>query len=309
MRTLLRAGAIALAASSALLGGAIAAHAAPAADVTVDVTRLVLEPAEAGHTGIVSITIRNTGSEPFRGDIVITEPIAGTLETFEGASGCGINTLPDRRRTFGCGLDETLEPGATGVVKAGFRSPAKPQPFAQIAPQSGSVQVGAATAEFPALFRSTSGSLSTPRPYVQDTVSALGVTAADVTLTRQPDGTFAGRVPVTVRNNGDAAHHGLWTEVAVPAGLDGWPSIEPSGVCVGAGELPIPPGGTGVGCDVYGGQLAEGEERTFEWILTAPSETAAGLLGTGTTLVQLSGADAQQTDNANIDTFTITVAG
>jgi hypothetical protein len=309
MRIILRAGAVALAASSVMLGGGVAAHAAPADDVTVRVTRLILEPAEAGHTGVVRVAVRNTGSEPFSGGVTITEPIAGTLETIEGTSACGINEGPDGRLSYGCSLDESIAPGATAVVKVNFRSPAQPQPFAQIAPQPGSVQVGDVTAEFPALFRSTSGSLRTPQPYVQDTVGALAVTAADVTLTRQPDGTFAGSVPVTVRNNGDAAHRGLGAAVAVPAGVDGWPGIEPSAVCVGLGdELPIPPGGSGVGCALEGGQLAEGHERTFEWILTAPAETAAGPLGTGTTLVQLGSRGAEQSDSANLDTFTITIA-
>ncbi|RSM59808.1 hypothetical protein DMB66_26525 [Actinoplanes sp. ATCC 53533] len=309
MRILLRAGAIALAASSVLLGGGVAAHAAPADAVTVQVTRLILEPAEAGHAGVVRITVRNTGSEPFSGGVTITEPIADTLETIEGTSGCGIDVGADARLSYGCGLDDAIAPGATAVVRVHFRSPAAPQSFARIAPLPGSVQVGDVTAEFPALFRATSGSLRTPQPYVQDTVGALAVTASDVTLTRQPDGTFAGPVRVTVRNNGDAAHRGLGTAVAVPAGVDGWPGIEPSAVCVGLGdELPVPPGGSGVSCGLEGGQLAEGHERTFEWILTAPAETAAGPLGTGTTLVELSSRGAEQSDNANIDTFSITIA-
>jgi len=308
MRILLRAGAVALAASSVMLGG-VAAHAAPADAVTVKVNRLILEPAEAGHTGVIRITVRNTGSEPYSDGVTITEPIADTLETIEGTSACGINEGPDGRLSYGCSLDDAIAPGASAVIKVSFRSPAKPQPFAQIAPQPGSVQAGAVTAEFPALFRSTSGSLRTPQPYVQDTVGTLAVTAADVTLTRQPDGTFAGSVPVTVHNNGDAAHRNLGTAVTVPAGIDGWPNIEPSDVCVpGAEGLPTPPGGSGVSCSLYGGQLAEGHERTFEWILTAPAETAAGLLGTGTTLVKLGSRGAQQSDNANIDTFTITIA-
>ena len=310
MRSTLRAGAIALAASSVMLGGAAAAHAAPADTVTVKVSKLILEPAEAGHTGVVRIAVRNTGSEPFEGGVTITEPIAGTLRTVEGAASvCGIDQTPDNHRIYACGLDSAIEPGATGIVKVSFRSPAQPQPFAQLAQRAGVVQVGDVTAEFPALFRSTSGSLRTPQPYVQDAVGTLAVTAGDVTLTRQPDGTFAGRVPVTVRNNGDAAHLNLGTAITVPAGIDGWPGIEPSDICVGIGdELPTPPGGSGLSCSLYGGQLAEGQERAFEWILTAPAETVAGPLGTGTTLVQLGSRGAEQSDSANIDTFTITIA-
>ncbi|MGW4946230.1 hypothetical protein ACWEOZ_32130 [Actinoplanes sp. NPDC004185] len=301
--------AVALAAGTVLLGGAVAAQAAPAADVTFTVSRLVLQPGESGHTGRVRVVIRNKGSEPFSGGFSITEPIAGTLGTIEGGAGCGLNHTPDNRRIALCPLDGEIAPGGSAVITASFESPARPQPYAQIAPQTGSVQIAGVTAEFPALFRSTTGSLRNPQPYVQDPIGALTVTAADVTLTRQPDGTFAGRVPVRVRNDSDAAHRELWTEIAAPAGLEGWPAIEPSDVCVGSERLPVPPGGIGVGCALYGGQLPEGEERTFEWVLTAPAETPAGPLGTATTLVDYTNPDVRQSDGANIDSFTITVAG
>lgn len=308
MRILMRAGAIALAASSALLGSAVAATAAPADAVTIKVNRLVLEPAEFGHTGSVRIAIRNTGDEPVGGNLIITEPIAGTLADVDGASGCGLGETPDGRGISYCGLDSEIAPGATGVVTVDFRAPARPQPFAQRAPQRGSVQLGDVTAEFPALFRSTSGSLRQPRPYVQDTAGALAVTAGDVTLTRQADGSFQGRVPVTVRNNGDARHLGMWAVVATPAGLGEWADIVPSNVCLPSSELPVPPGGESTGCGLDGGLLAEGEERTFEWVLTAPAETAVGPLGTGTTLVKFTEPGASQDDRANIDTFAITIA-
>jgi len=309
MRNFVRAGAVALAAGTVVLGGAVAAQAAPAADVTFTVNRLILQPAESGHTGRIRIVIRNTGSEPYSGGFSITEPIAETLGDIEGGAGCGINRTPDNRQIALCPLDSEIAPGGSAVITAHFRSPARPQPYAQIAPLAGSVEVDGVTTEFPALFRSTTGSLRNPQPYVQDTTGALAVTAADVTLTRQADGTFAGRVPVTVRNDSDVAHRGLWTEVVVPAGLEGWPAIEPSDVCVPTDRLPVPPGGVSVGCTVYGGQLAEGEERSFEWVLTAPAETAAGPLGSGTTLVEYAGSDGQQSDSANVDTFSITVAG
>ena len=311
MRILLLAGATALAAGTTLFGSAVAAQAAPTGAVTVEASRLVLEPGEYGHTGSLHIAIGNPTSEPFSGSITITEPLpASTGATIDGAGGCVFSdTTPDNRRVYACVLD-TIPAGETGKVTVGYQSPAKPQPYAQIAPQRGSVEVAGATADFPALFRSTTGSLRHPRPYVQDTTGSLTVTTAgDVTLTQQPDGSFAGRVPVTVYNNSDAPHHNLNAEIAIPAGLDKWPGMEPADACSGADELPIPPGGNAMGCAVPGGQLAEGQTRTFDWILTAPAGTPAGPLGTGTTLVKLSGPAVQQSDAANIDTFTITVAG
>ncbi|MBG0560826.1 hypothetical protein [Actinoplanes aureus] len=309
MRTLMRAGAIALAASSVVLGGAVAAQAAPVGTVTVAVNRLILEPAEYGHTGSIRIVVRNGTSEPFSGGITITEPMPYTFVQTEGASGCGHNTTPDNRTIAMCGLDKVIKPGRSTVVTVQFRSPAKPQAYAQIAPLNGSVEVDGVTAEFPALFRSTTGSLRNPSPYVADTTQALSVAAGDVTLTRQEDGTFAGRVPVTVRNNSDAPHRDLFTELATPAGIDSLSRIEPSEVCFGGDQLPIPPGGNSVSCTLYGGQLAEGQERAFEWVLTAPAETPAGPIGTATTLVEVAGDVVAQTDGANLATFNITVAG
>lgn len=311
MRHILRAGALALAAGSVLLGGAVAAQAAPAGTVTIKVGRLVLEPAQFGHTGSVQIAIRNRTSEPLGGNIAFTEPVAGTLDGVTGASNCFFGSADGGvRETSTCSLDDQIEPGSTGVLTLHFRAAAKPQAYPQVAPDLGGVAFNGATARFGALFRSTTGSLRNPRPYVQDTTQAFSVSAGDVTLTRQEDGTFAGRVPVTVRNNGDAPHRSLWGAVVTPAGIDPWAGIDPSEVCAGSGNaLPIPPGGSGTGCSLTGGVLAEGEERSFEWILTAPEETPAGVLGTGTTVVRFSGPTDSQTDGANVDSFTITVAG
>ncbi|GIF04898.1 hypothetical protein [Actinoplanes siamensis] len=306
MRTVLRAGAVALAAGSVLFGGAAAAQAAPAG-VTVSVNRLILEPGQFGHSGSIRITVKNRTSEPVRGNIAITEPIESTFDQFLGASGCGLGATGDNRTIAYCNLDNAIQPGANGTVTVTFRSPAKPQAFAQAATQSGTVEVAGATAEFATVFRSTSGKLTNPAPYVPDTEPKLAVTAGDVTLTRQQDGTFLGAVPVTVRSNGDAPHRGLGAEIATPAGVNGWPEIFPSEVCVGGGELPVPPGGSSEACSVAGGQIAEGQERTFEWVLTAPADTPIGSLGTGSTLVRLEQGPSQ-TGGANIATFTITVA-
>ena len=311
MRTIMRAGAIALAASSALLGSAVAAQAAPAGRVSVDVGNLVLEPGQYGHTGSLQVTIRNRGRQPIGGNISLTDP---TGQSFYGGTGTGVcfyTGIAEGKQTSECNLEAPVEPGRTRVITLKFRSPAKPQTYAQIAKNIGTVEFAGIREDFRALFRSTSGSLRHPRTYVQDSTQALTVTAGDVTLTRQADGTFAGRVPVTVRNNGDAANRGLWTALATPAGIDEWADIDPSEVCAGSGDaLPIPPGGFGNGCSVFGGQLAEGEERSFEWVLTAPAETAAGSLGTATTTVRFIGNETDpQTDGANVDTFAVTVAG
>lgn len=312
MRTLMRAGALALASTSVLFGTAVAAQAAPAAGVTVTVNRLVLEPGESGHTGSVRIVIHNNSATAYTGgNVAITEPIADSFTSaITGAWGCVYDYTADRRRISACGLDE-IPAGGTAVVTQGFQSPAKPRRYAQIAPEVGSVVVGDAAADFPALFRSTTGSLRNPRPYVQATTQALKVTApSDVTLTRQADGTFAGTVPVRIKNRNDAAQTFLYEQLAAPSGLDQWPAIDPSTQCLlGAQDLSVPEGGIGITC-YPSGQLAEGDTQTTVWTFHAPADAAPGPLGTVTTKADL-GSDtaAAQTDGANLATFTLTVAG
>ncbi|GAA4587093.1 hypothetical protein BJY16_008125 [Actinoplanes octamycinicus] len=306
MRTLTRAGVIALATGTVVLGGTAAVQAAPAGVVSVSVNRLVLEPGTSGHTGTVRVVIKNRTSEPWSGAVAVTEPIAGTFVEAAGTSGCTGDVTADNRQIAYCYLDHDIAPGAKDVVTVSFRSPAEPQAYPQVAPAAGRVEVAGAAADFPALFRSTTGSLRNPRPYAQDTASALTVTAGTVTLTRQADGSFAGQVPVTVRNDGDAPHSGLLAELVAPAGVDG-AYLADSGPCIGANVLPVPQGGYGVGCS-QSGQLDEGQSRTFDWTLTAPAGTPAGPLGDAATLVQLEGGPAQ-TGGANIAGFAVTVAG
>jgi hypothetical protein len=310
MRTLMRAGAIALAASSALLGSAVAAQAAPADGITVSVNRLILEPGSSGHSGAIRIVVRNHTTEAYSGDIAITEPIADSF-TYQitGAGGCVFQFTADHRRISQCSLDQ-VPAGGSVVVTQGFQSPAKPRKYAQIAPEAGNVTVGSASADFPALFRSTDGSLRNPRPYVQATTQDLKVTASDVTLTRQADGTFSGSVPVTVKNRNDAAQDFFYEELAAPAGLDEWPSNDPATMCLlGADALTVPEDGIGITC-YPDGQLAEGQTHTTVWTFHAPADTPAGSLGTVTTRVDLrSDAAAAQTNGANIATFNLTVAG
>jgi hypothetical protein len=230
-------------------------------------------------------------------------------DNFDGAGGCTLDKTPDNRDISNCYTDSPIAAGATGIITIGFDSPAKPQPFAQVAPALGRVEVAGRTATFPAIFRSTTGKLTHPRVYVQDTESKLTVTASDVTLTRQADGTFAGRSTVTVRNDGDAPHHNLQADLATPPGVEDWPFIDPADVCVGPSEgFPVPAGYFGEGCFVLG-QVAEGQTRTFDWILRAPEETPAGSLGNAITRVQFSTGWPAQANAANTPSFAVTVAG
>ncbi len=309
MRTIPRAGVIALAAGSLLLGGAAAAQAAPAAaGVTVSVNRLILEPGTSGHVGSVRIVIKNRTSAPYDGGITVTEPIARTFGESLGTGACVPTGRDGDREVIGCSLESPIQPGANATVTISFRSPAKPQPFAQLAPAAGKVELqDGATASFQAIFRATTGKLTNPQPYVQDTEAKLNLSVADVTLTRQDDGTYLGVASVVVRNDGDAPHVALGTELATPAGVDEWPALVPSSPCGVGGSLPTPPGGFQLGCSIEGGQLNEGQLRTWQWVLTAPAGTAQGPLGTATTQVTLNDGPGQS-DGANQATFAITVA-
>ncbi|MEV6632985.1 hypothetical protein AB0M54_19775 [Actinoplanes sp. NPDC051470] len=305
MRTLLRAGVLALAAGTTLLGSAVAVQAAPPSVSD----QIVMEPGAYGHTGRLRVTFHNPSNDVQWVSFRVTEPIRDSLRTGEDVNCLAVGREPDGRAVNACDLWDGIQPGATRIVDLRFASPSKPEAFAQITPDPAVLDLGGGTPiRVPTVFRSTTGSLADPVPYQQDTVADVSLTAGDVTLTRQADGTFEGRVPVTVRNNGDAQNWGAVTEVALPAGLDEWPGLESLESCVKAGTLPPPPGGETYQCDVTGGMLNEGESRTAQWVLRAPEGTPAGPLGKADALARLGGALEGQPGDANRDTFVITVA-
>jgi hypothetical protein len=307
MRTMLRAGAIALAASSILLSGGVAAHAA--SGLTFSVGDLVFDPAEHGHTGTLDITIVNDTNQDYVQGLTINEPIARSFYTTPDELICGNNERPDGRWSVGCTIDPPIPAGATRTLSISFRSPAAPKAFARQATATGSVEVAGVTKTFPALYRSTSGSLTDPVPYTPASTEDLTATTPDaVTLTRQEDGTFSGHIPVTVHNGNDAPHSGWQASMAVPAGVD-FPYATDGSPCFFGVPNPTPPaGGQASGCS-FEGLLAEGETRTVDWVLSAPEGTQPGTLGTATVLAQLeTSLEHDQPNGANETTFTVTVA-
>jgi hypothetical protein len=94
------------------------------------------------------------------------------------------------------------------------------------------------------------------------------VSAGDATLTRQADGSYAGRIPVTMTWGGDAPHHELGAEFTFPEGVE-FQGVDPSEVCAG------------YWCSVPGGRFMVGETRTFDALVTAPADTPPGVLGSG----------------------------
>jgi hypothetical protein len=154
---------------------------------------------------------------------------------------------------------------------------------------------------FDATLRGTNGKIKDPVPYVQDTQTDITLTAAaSVTLTRQEDGSYLGRLPMTVSWVGDAPNYEAWIDLPLP---DGWytPDTDPSA------NAPC-----WQGCTVPGGAFFDGDVRTFDMLIHAPEDTVAGAAGTATATVAANWGFTPLTDVSpenNAVTFSYTVAG
>jgi hypothetical protein len=278
LRTLGRGLLAAAVVSSAVLGVATAPAQAAAdpADLTISATRLVFEPGERGYTGSYQVSITNTGDEAQYANVRVVEPVAGSFrELRPGGGGCITEFLSSGRTANVCFVPgDAIQPGATRRFRVSLVALTAPQAFAMRGPDTTTQIVGAgsallATATSRTLFRSTTGELTQPRPYVQDDHTDISVGASDVRLTEQADGSFLGRVPVTVRWNGDAPHWDLSVTTAVSEGFE-LSGNGPEQVC-GYAE-----------CIVPGSAFVTGESRTIEVEISAPAGTPVGTEGTGT---------------------------
>lgn len=291
----------------AALGAAPARAAAPsgASSVTVTVDRLILDPGDRGYRGTLAFALEYRGSRPTYFNLWFTEPVAGSFIGIQPSDVCGWDgTDAAGRRMMWCGVPGgDLLPGRQHRFALDFQVLTTPQSYAMTAPdsvltvQSGSDATVSGSAPFGTLFRSTSGSLDQPQPYVQDTRSDISVVTGDATLTRQTDGTFAGRTSVTVRHGDDAPHFELSAQLDLPAAVH-LDDLDPSDVCMGSY------------CAVPGGKFMEGEVRTFDLLLSAPADTPAGTIGSGSVTVTASWlteiTDVYPADNTAA--FAVTVA-
>ncbi|MDW5324687.1 hypothetical protein [Plantactinospora sp. KLBMP9567] len=274
----------ALGTAMAVLAMAPAAQAAPHGglgelgerrDTSVTVGRLVLEPTERGYRGSVPLTISYRGTETADLSLTVTEPVAGAFAAVDSDFPCFYGQRDgELRRDINCGANP-IRAGERREYTLDFEVLTTTRAYAMSA-VGGAVTVQTAdsrpvtvTDSFDTLFRSTTGSLRNPRPYVQDTQTDATVTAGAATLVRQDDGSYLGRVPVTVRYDGDAPHDGLQLEAVLPDGVQ-LRGISPEAVCL----FPW--------CEVPGGDFMPGEERSMELLVSAPAGTAPGDLGTGT---------------------------
>ncbi|MGI5147370.1 hypothetical protein ACQEVC_13495 [Plantactinospora sp. CA-294935] len=303
----LTAGVLGAATAVAILAMTPAAQAAPRdglipqqRDTSVTVGRLVLEPTDRGYRGSMPLTISYRGTETADLSVRIVEPVAGAFEDFDFGMPCFYGERPgELRRNIDCW--DQIQGGDHRAHTVEFEVLTETQAYAMSA-IGGAITVtttddrpSTVTKSFETLFRSTTGSLRNPRPYMQDTRTDASVTAGSATLVRQPDGSYLGRLPVTVRYDGDAPHDALQLESVLPDGVQLY-HIEPSDVCA----YPW--------CTVPGGEFMQGEERSVQLVFTAPVGTTAGDLGTGSVVLHTSYfTDVSDVDPSdNTAGFTIT---
>ncbi|QGN46756.1 hypothetical protein ACN26Y_10885 [Micromonospora sp. WMMD558] len=304
-------------AAIALLGAATAlfALAAPAVAApdrkaaSLDVGRLVLDPTDRGYRGSLPVTVTNLGTTATYYSVTFVEPVGGSFEGLTPEEACVFNGLVDNRRQINCMVPGSLlEPGERRRFTVNFHALTPTRDVAMtikgglISVNSGDGRDDVADRErFTTLFRSTTGSLRNPVPYVQDQQADVSITTAGaVTLTPQEDGSYLGRLPVTVTWDGDAAHEHLSVEaIGLPAGVMIW----------GTDPQDLPSFFTWFA--VPGEQFIDGETRTFDVLLRAEPGTAPGALGTVTFDLDTmwDGNVVPDPDPAdNTASFTVTVA-
>jgi len=242
-------------------------------DAVASAGPLVLEPTDRGYRGHLLVTVRNTGTSASYFNLLIREPVAGSFRGAQPTTMCQRSVEhPGHRTTNECFLP-TIQPGAELTVDVEFAVLTTPRDYAMRALGGGLAVSGSYPpsysdfADFQATFRSTTGSVLGARLYQQDKLAESSVTVAgDLTLTRTTDGSFVGRVRATVRYGTDAAHDYLWLTTAAPGNVS-LTATDPV-------EVPCY-----TNCEVPGGKFVEGEERSFDLVFEAPSDTPVGPLG------------------------------
>lgn len=275
-------------AAVALLASATGAVAAPddravarQGTAVASTGRLVLEPTDRGYLGHQTVTVRNTGSSTGYFRLLVREPVAGSFETSDPDQFCQFR----RDRTTGlpavyeC-LVNGVEPGGELTFQLRYRALTDTRTYAMRA-SGGAIAVSddyqfdapfSRYAPFGTVFRSTTGSLQNPRPYVQDTVTDSSFVLHDdeVVLTRDADGWYHGRLTATVRYGTDAPHNWLSMETVVPDDLAILVATDPAG------------GPCWRSCEVPGPRFMKGEERTFDLVFEAGPDSRPGAVAQAT---------------------------
>jgi hypothetical protein len=276
-----------------------------AAPSTFNVTTgsLYLTKSGAHYLGDLTIRVTNTtATDVSNANLKVTFPAGLTLTSLNGAWGC----VGDFEQYQTCGVD-TIAAGETKVITLGFGSFAGSSTVARVT-AAGAVTVsqdlsapGASeSSAYRGVLRSSNGSIRNPQPYTPSTAHDSALTSAGTgVVTRDADGTYNVRIPLTIADHTDAFNTGMLVPTAAPAGA-GFPSIDPSGVCTSW-------------CEIDGSWASLGETRSFAVLFTMPADTAAGTYSATMTSAMNANtggepADATPADNAVTASFVIPVA-
>ncbi|WP_431897189.1 hypothetical protein [Micromonospora haikouensis] len=281
-------------AGAAMARTAEPASARPTGTATVSVGRLILDPTERGYRGSLPVTITNPGPAADHFWFQVREPVPSS---FADSLQCDYADPVDNHEVRICavpGDGGDLAPGESRSFSVGFHVLATPRAYPMSA-TGGVLDVFSAagasvSTPFGAQFRSTTGSLTRPRPvpYVQD---ARPDAAIDVTgpVTVDPYGSY--RLPVRVRYAGDAPHSSLYLKATnLPAGvvIEG---TDPTSGPAYSDETLVP-----------GTRMMPGEERAFDVVFSAPTSARDVTLELWTAWF---GVSPDATPGDNVATFTL----
>jgi hypothetical protein len=200
-------------------------------------------------------------------DLLVTVPAGLVVNAVSGVFGCVGGA------TASCAV-ETLQPGTT-TVTIGFGSFAAPAGRARVTADASMTVVREANLAHPTareqtryhgVLASTSGSVRRPVAYQPSTVNDLAMSAGTASVTRQDDGSFAVRVPVTALDKNDAANQTAFVEPSTTLPDAAFGGIDPSAPCTIVCVVPGSPS-----------WMSAGESRSLAILYTVPAGTAPGV--------------------------------
>ncbi|MGC4767810.1 hypothetical protein ACLQ25_02350 [Micromonospora sp. DT44] len=257
---------------TATIGGAGPAAAAPERTVGAELSlsKLILNPTERGYQGSAELTVTNTGSENDYFYYKMREPVPGAFQFWGSDCDAFDQRVEQNRRVANCSSPDwmTLDPGESFRVTLDFNVLTDPRNY-PMSMGGGWVEVYSveqdepvASKSFGALFRSTTGSLIRPRPYVQDTQPDAAIESVGP-VTLDPEGSGMLLLPVTVSYRGDAPHDSLYIKASpLPAGSLIYYTVPADGP-VGSNRALVP-----------GLRMMPGEVRSFGLLISQPTDPA-----------------------------------
>ncbi|MEV4496662.1 hypothetical protein AB0J84_13260 [Micromonospora arborensis] len=248
--------------------GPVAAAPADSVGGELSLSRLIFNPTERGYQGSVELTVTNTGSETDYLYYKMREPVPGAFK-FRGSDCDSVDMrVEQNRRVANCSSPDyaTLDPGESFRVTLGFQVLTNPRNY-PMSMGGGWVELYSveqdepvAIKSFGALFRSTTGSLIHPRPYVQDTQPDAAIESVGP-VTLDPEGSGMLLLPVTISYRGDAPHYSLDIKASpLPAGSLIHYTVPADGP-VGSNQALVP-----------GVQMMAGEVRSFGLLISPPTD-------------------------------------